>query len=98
MRTQIRRVGNSAGVVIPAVMLKEANVEVGTRIELTVVDGVFVAKPIIETRRRVARSTLTLDSLIANYVRFEDEVFSKPTDREVIHDDSATEQRQRWET
>lgn len=98
MRTQIRRVGNSAGVVIPAVMLKEVNVEVGTSIELTVLDGAFVARPIIEKQRRVARSTLTLGALIANYVRFEDEVFSKPTDREVIHDNHATEQRQHWAT
>lgn len=71
MRTQIRRVGNSAGIVIPAIMLKEANVKIGSDIDLTIKDGGFLAMPI---RNQRARSTLTLDALIANYVRFEDEV------------------------
>ncbi|MDU8350960.1 AbrB/MazE/SpoVT family DNA-binding domain-containing protein [Pseudomonas syringae pv. actinidiae] len=71
MRTQIRRVGNSAGLVIPAIMLKEANVKIGTEIDLTVKDGSFVASPI---RKRGPRSSLTLESLIANYVRFEGEI------------------------
>ncbi len=91
MKTQIRRVGNSAGVVIPAIMLKEARVEVGTSIELTVSEGVFIAKPIFEEKRRTARSNITLDKLINSYVRFEDELFSKPTDREVINDEYPNE-------
>lgn len=86
MRTQIRKVGNSAGVVIPALMLKEVNAEVGTVIELTIRDGAFMARPVIEQRKRVARSTMTLDKLIRGYIRHEDELFSKPTTREVITD------------
>ncbi|MDR2308850.1 MAG: AbrB/MazE/SpoVT family DNA-binding domain-containing protein [Paucimonas sp.] len=86
MRTQIRKVGNSAGVVIPALMLKEAHAEIGTIIELTVKEGVFLAKPILNSRKRVARSSVTLESLIKGYVRFEEEIFSIPTSREVIED------------
>ncbi|WP_295514934.1 AbrB/MazE/SpoVT family DNA-binding domain-containing protein [uncultured Pseudomonas sp.] len=91
MKTQIRRVGNSAGVVIPAIMLKEAKVEVGTSIELTVSEGVFIAKPIFEEKKSSARSKINLDMLINSYVRFEDEVFAKPIDREVINDEYPNE-------
>jgi antitoxin component of MazEF toxin-antitoxin module len=76
MRTTIRRIGNSAGFVIPAAMLKEANSKVGTAIDLSVVNGAFVAIPIIAVRRRTSRSSITLESLISNYIRFEDEIFA----------------------
>ncbi|WP_162887059.1 AbrB/MazE/SpoVT family DNA-binding domain-containing protein [Pseudomonas syringae] len=95
MRTQIRRVGNSAGVVIPAMMLKEVNVEVGTSIDLTVVNGVFIAKPVIETRKRSTRSSITLESLISNYIRFEDEVFLNSTEQEVIYEHEPNSKRSR---
>jgi antitoxin component of MazEF toxin-antitoxin module len=83
-------VGNSAGFVIPAILLKEVNVEIGTVIDLTVRDGYFVATPI---RSRVGpRSTLTLSRLIANYVRHDDELFTNPTGNEVIKDGNDNEQ------
>lgn len=97
MRTQIRKVGNSAGVVIPALMLKEVNAEVGTTIELSIKDGAFIAKPIV-IKQRTARSAITLDSLIANYIRFEDEVFTNPTTREVIKDEYSTHTGNRTST
>lgn len=98
MRTQIRKVGNSAGVVIPALMLKEVNAEVGTTIELTVRDGAFIAKPVRIPRRKAVRSSITLSSLIANYVRLEDELFIKPTTREVITDEYPIESAERGKT
>lgn len=93
MRTQIRRVGNSAGFVIPAILLREVNVEIGTAIDLTVRDGYFIATPIRDKGR--PRSDLTLNSLIANYVRHEDELFINPIGNEVINDDNNTEQPRR---
>ncbi len=96
MRTQIRRVGNSAGLVIPAILLKEVNVEIGTVIDLTVRDGYFVAKPIRE--RGAYRSSLTLENLIANYVRLEDELFINPTRNEVIENEQTDNSSRRGPT
>ena len=96
MRTQIRRVGNSAGFVIPAILLKEVNVEIGTVIDLIVKDGYFVAKPIRD--RGLPRSSLTLEGLIANYVRLEDELFINPTRSEKIENEETNNSSRRGST
>ncbi|CAA9483396.1 MAG: hypothetical protein AVDCRST_MAG91-139 [uncultured Sphingomonadaceae bacterium] len=46
MRTALRKMGNSAGMIIPRSILTQLDVEVGAKLEITVVDRAIVAKPI----------------------------------------------------
>lgn len=64
MITEIRRLGNSAGVVIPAMMLKEVQVEVGTKVELKLENGTFTIKPIVKSR---GKHELDLAWLLEDY-------------------------------
>lgn len=45
METQLRKLGNSKGAVIPAKLLKELNIELGDRLEAKAVDGSLVITP-----------------------------------------------------
>jgi antitoxin component of MazEF toxin-antitoxin module len=64
MITTIKRVGNSAGVIIPSALLKQMGLRVGTEIDLTVEGDTLKVKP-VEPRR--ARSELTLEWLLADF-------------------------------
>lgn len=46
METQLRKLGNSKGAVIPAKLLKELNIDVGDKLEAKAVDGALVITPI----------------------------------------------------
>ena len=65
MITTIRKVGNSAGVLIPSIMMKELNLSVGAEIDLTSENGVLTIKP---KQPRRGRSELTLAWLLKDYV------------------------------
>ena len=45
MITTIRKIGNSAGILIPSIMLKELNLSVGSEIDLTAQNGVLTITP-----------------------------------------------------
>ena len=45
MRTALRKMGNSTGMIVPKAILRQAGVEAGTDLELTVVEGAIMAKP-----------------------------------------------------
>lgn len=64
MITTIKKVGNSAGVIIPSSMLKKLDLQVGTPIDLRVENGTITVK-VLKPRR--GRSELTLDWLLADF-------------------------------
>ena len=45
MRTALRRMGNSTGMIVPAAILREAGVASGAVFDLSVEDGRIVARP-----------------------------------------------------
>ncbi|MFC3116185.1 AbrB/MazE/SpoVT family DNA-binding domain-containing protein [Cellvibrio fontiphilus] len=45
MLTQIRKIGNSAGAIIPSSLLKELKLREGDSVDLSVVDNYIVIKP-----------------------------------------------------
>ena len=51
MRSALRRMGNSTGLIIPKPVLQAAGVESGTVLDLSVEDGRIVAIPLHETPR-----------------------------------------------
>lgn len=44
MRSAVRKMGNSSGIIIPKPMLDEMAVKAGDEVELTIEDGVLVVK------------------------------------------------------
>lgn len=66
MITQIRRIGNSAGVVIPTVMLKEVQFAIGTEIDMAVVDGTLSIRRHRTSGRRGSRE-ISLDWLLEDF-------------------------------
>ncbi|NWB97293.1 PbsX family transcriptional regulator [Pseudomonas gingeri] len=50
--SKIRRQGGAAVMTIPPTLLKLLHVEVGAQLELTVVDGELVARPVIHPVRK----------------------------------------------
>jgi len=72
MITQIRKVGNSAGVVIPSMMLKEAKLTLGTEIDLIVKNGELTIRP-LETQRRGKRE-ISLEWLLADFQDVEEDL------------------------
>ena len=72
MITQIRKVGNSAGVVIPSMMLKEVKLTLGTEIDLTVKNGELTIRP-LETQRRGKRE-ISLEWLLADFQDVEEDL------------------------
>lgn len=59
MKTQLRKVGNSVGQIIPVNVLRELDLQVGDELELSVSNGQLVATPIR------AKAQYTLDELLA---------------------------------
>lgn len=51
METSVKKIGNSAGVVIPKPMLQEIGAEAGDKISLLVVDGRIVLEPLPKSAR-----------------------------------------------
>lgn len=76
MKMQIKRVGNSAGVLIPAVMLKEVNLEVGREIDLSIRDGGFWIQPLKQQKR--GSRELDLDWLLADFKDLENDLITSP--------------------
>lgn len=59
MKTLIRKLGNSAGAVIPAEALLSIGVKVGDIVDVEVIDGVVALKPIPINPLPIARPDLT---------------------------------------
>lgn len=59
MKTQLRKIGNSVGQIIPVNVLRKLDLQVGDELELSVSNGQLVATPI------KAKAQYTLDELIA---------------------------------
>ena len=61
MQTTVRKIGNSAGIILPARLLRELGIREGDALEITVEDGKLVAQ-------KVARPKPVFDlaSLVAN--------------------------------
>ncbi|SEJ12353.1 hypothetical protein SAMN04244572_02833 [Azotobacter beijerinckii] len=87
MITQIRKVGNSAGVVIPSVLLKEVKLTVGAEIDLTVENGVLNIKP-VKAKRQGSRE-VSLNWLLADFQDVEGELIPGTVGAEVLEDDDA---------
>ncbi|MFK4810742.1 AbrB/MazE/SpoVT family DNA-binding domain-containing protein [Devosia sp. ZW T5_3] len=51
METAVKKIGNSAGVVIPKPMLQEIGAEAGDKVDLRVVDGRIIMQPIVKNVR-----------------------------------------------
>lgn len=86
MRTQIRRVGNSAGIVIPSVVLKEVNLELGNAIDLSVVDGKLEIRP-LNVKKRGSRE-LDLNWLLEDFKDLNEDLITGPrVGAEVIEDE-----------
>jgi antitoxin MazE len=51
MRASVRKLGNSAGVIIPRSMLTELGLTAGASVEMTLDDGRLVLAPVREKRR-----------------------------------------------
>lgn len=82
MITQIRKVGNSAGVVIPSVILKEVKLAIGTEIDLAVIDGSLTIRP-LEVQRKGKRE-LSLSWLLADFQDVEEDLIPGAFGAEVL--------------
>ena len=51
MRTALRRMGNSTGMIVPAAVLREAGIATGTLLDIAVEDGRIVAAPVAAALR-----------------------------------------------
>ncbi len=48
MQTVIRKLGNSAGIIVPASMMKELGLRLEQSVELNAVDGCLVVNPLVK--------------------------------------------------
>lgn len=89
MITMIRRVGNSAGVVIPSIILKEVQLNVGTEIEMIADNGILTIKPL--KPRRIGRREFDLAWLLEDFEDiFDDQLPGPRVGAEIIRDDYGT--------
>jgi antitoxin MazE len=51
MRSALRKMGNSTGIIVPAPLLRAAGLSVGAEVELIVEDGRIVATPVVKALR-----------------------------------------------
>ena len=58
MLTQVRKIGNSAGTIIPAPLLKELRLREGDSVDVSIEDNCIVIKPVS------AKPKYTLDELL----------------------------------
>ncbi|WP_413043820.1 AbrB/MazE/SpoVT family DNA-binding domain-containing protein [Pseudomonas sp. YJ42] len=82
MITQIRKVGNSAGVVIPSVMLKEVKLAIGTEIDLAVRNGALTIRPLEDQRR--GKREISLAWLLADFQDVEEDLIPGAFGAEVL--------------
>ncbi|MDP3008209.1 MAG: AbrB/MazE/SpoVT family DNA-binding domain-containing protein [Methylococcales bacterium] len=68
METNIRKWGNSAGVVIPQNVLKECNLNIGDAVDITIDNGVIIIKPVPGTLslEDIAKNILQLTKSLSN--------------------------------
>lgn len=52
MRTQIRKIGNSLGNIIPAVLIRQLNLTEGTEIEVSIEGGKIIIAPVKCKKKR----------------------------------------------
>ena len=52
MKSALRKMGNSTGMILPLAILAQAGLAVGAQMDLTVEDGRLVATPILPTLRQ----------------------------------------------
>lgn len=52
MRTQVRKIGNSLGSIIPAVFIRQLELAEGAEIDVKTVDGKIVIEPIRKLKKR----------------------------------------------
>ena len=71
MKTQIRKWGNSRGVIFPAAALEQCGMKLGDEVEITIRDGGVFLKP--------ATPVYTLEALLAD---FPDDYQLSETDKE----------------
>lgn len=64
MRTTIKRIGNSAGVLVPAPLLKAAGLSIGSEIDLVEIPGGFEIK---SPRPKKGKRELDLAWLLEDY-------------------------------
>lgn len=90
MITMIRRVGNSAGVVIPSIMLREVQLNVGTEIEMIADNGILTIRPL--KPRRIGRREIDISWLLEDFEDvFEDQLPGPRVGAEIIRDEYETE-------
>lgn len=80
MKTLIKQWGNSAAVRIPKPLLKGAGLEVGSRVELSVIDGCLIVEPVNADQYRL--EALLVDVTLENVHR--DVGSGKPVGKEII--------------
>lgn len=51
MRSALRKMGNSTGIIVPAPLLREAGLSAGAELELVIEDGRIVATPVVKAMR-----------------------------------------------
>jgi len=89
MISMIRRVGNSAGVVIPSIILKEVQLNVGTEIEMIADNGILTIRPL--KPRRTGRREFDLAWLLEDFEDiFEDQLPGPRVGAEIIKDEYDT--------
>lgn len=80
MQTSLRKMGNSTGMIVPKAMLDELGLASGSKVDLRVVDGKFVAEPIKrkvregweEAAKRIGAQGLSQDDL--DWLEFDDAI------------------------
>ncbi len=61
MQTVIRKLGNSAGIIVPASMMKELGLSLDQGIDLSAVDGCLVVKPLVRPSYKLADLLAQMD-------------------------------------
>ncbi|MGX9417486.1 AbrB/MazE/SpoVT family DNA-binding domain-containing protein [Vibrio sp. WJH972] len=74
MRTQIRKIGNSLGNIIPAALIRHLNLEEGTEINVIEQNGKIVIEPIKTKKKRFPFSEAELTAEMTSYTVHADEL------------------------
>ncbi len=54
MQTVIRKLGNSAGIIVPAAMMKDLGLKLDQNVDLNAVDGCIVVKPLTKPHYKLS--------------------------------------------
>ncbi|CAG21049.1 AbrB/MazE/SpoVT family DNA-binding domain-containing protein [Photobacterium profundum] len=74
MRTQIRKIGNSLGSIIPATFIRQLELAEGAEIDVKTVDGKIVIEPIRKMKKRFPFSERELLSGLDAHTAHADEL------------------------